>query len=78
MLGVDKPTSKLDIASMDVLNGGGKTLTGSIFGGLKAKSDVSTLVKWYLNKVIPHLKLLPSKHNLCILLCFIHHFRPFE
>ncbi|KAJ8437437.1 hypothetical protein Cgig2_031958 [Carnegiea gigantea] len=50
VLGVDKPTSMLNIASMDVLNGGGKTLTGSIFGGLKAKSDVSTLVKWYLNK----------------------------
>lgn len=50
VLGVDKPTSMLNIASIDVLNGGGKTLTGSIFGGLKAKSDVSTLVKWYLNK----------------------------
>lgn len=50
VIGVDKPTSMLRLSSINVLNGGGRSLTGSIFGGLKAKSDVSTLVKWYLNK----------------------------
>lgn len=51
VLGVDKPNSKLNISSHDVLHNG-KILTGSLFGGLKAKSDISTLVKWYLDKVI--------------------------
>ncbi|KNA18896.1 hypothetical protein SOVF_066310 [Spinacia oleracea] len=49
VLGVDKPNSKLNISSHDVLHNG-KILTGSLFGGLKAKSDISTLVKWYLDK----------------------------
>lgn len=49
VLGVDKPNSKLSISSHDVLHNG-KILTGSLFGGLKAKSDISTLVKWYLDK----------------------------
>ena len=53
VLGVDKPNSKLSLSSHDVLHNG-KILTGSLFGGLKAKSDISTLVNWYLDKVILH------------------------
>ncbi|KMS95556.1 hypothetical protein BVRB_007190 [Beta vulgaris subsp. vulgaris] len=49
VLGVDRPMSKLSLSSHDVLQNG-KILTGSLFGGLKAKSDISTLVKWYLDK----------------------------
>ncbi|XP_021732244.1 alcohol dehydrogenase-like 7 [Chenopodium quinoa] len=49
VLGVDKPNSKLSLSSHDVLHNG-KILTGSLFGGIKAKTDISTLVKWYLDK----------------------------
>lgn len=49
MLGVDKPGSKLSINSTDVLFQG-KTLMGSIFGGLKPKSDVPILFKRYMDK----------------------------
>ncbi|CAO2817570.1 unnamed protein product [Amaranthus hypochondriacus] len=49
VLGVDKPNSKLSLSSHDVLHNG-KILTGSLFGGIKAKSDISTLVNWYLDK----------------------------
>ncbi|KAH9613036.1 hypothetical protein KSS87_020855 [Heliosperma pusillum] len=49
VLGVDRPDARLDIGSHDVLDNG-KTLTGSVFGGIKAKSDIPTLVKWYLDK----------------------------
>lgn len=53
MLGVDKPGSKLSINSTDVLFQG-KTLMGSIFGGLKPKSDVTILFKRYMDKVLCH------------------------
>ncbi|XP_074263871.1 alcohol dehydrogenase-like 7 [Silene latifolia] len=49
ILGVDKPKSEINISFHDVLHNG-KTLTGALFGGLKAKSDVPTLVNWYLDK----------------------------
>ncbi|XP_074263837.1 alcohol dehydrogenase-like 7 isoform X2 [Silene latifolia] len=50
ILGVDKPKSEINISFHDVLHNG-KTLTGALFGGLKAKSDVPTLVNWYLDKL---------------------------
>ncbi|GAB2215932.1 hypothetical protein Droror1_Dr00023695 [Drosera rotundifolia] len=50
VLGVDKPGAKLSFTSQSILNTG-KILTGSAFGGLKAKSDVPVLVQLYLNKV---------------------------
>lgn len=49
MIGVDKPDSQLKINSLDVLHNG-KILVGSVFGGLKAKSDIRTLVKWYMDE----------------------------
>ncbi|KAL2468165.1 Alcohol dehydrogenase-like 7 [Forsythia ovata] len=49
VLGVDKPGAELRFRSFDVLHLG-KTLMGSLFGGLKPKSDISTLVKRYMNK----------------------------
>ncbi|KAL9238112.1 hypothetical protein vseg_012583 [Gypsophila vaccaria] len=49
VLGVDKPNAELHISFHDVLHSG-KTLTGALFGGLKAKSDIPTLVNWYLDK----------------------------
>lgn len=51
VLGVDKPGSQLSLTSANVLCSG-KTLTGALFGGLKAKSDIPILVKRYLDKVI--------------------------
>ncbi|PNX84108.1 alcohol dehydrogenase 7-like protein, partial [Trifolium pratense] len=49
MLGVDHPGSKVSINSNDVLFQG-KTLMGSIFGGLKPKTDVPILFKRYMDK----------------------------
>ncbi|KAH9619357.1 hypothetical protein KSS87_013453 [Heliosperma pusillum] len=43
ILGVDQPKSEIKISFHDVLHNG-KTLTGALFGGLKAKDDVPTLV----------------------------------
>lgn len=50
MLGVDRPGSHLKFKSTEVLVSG-KTIMGSIFGGLKPKSDIPILVKRYLDKV---------------------------
>lgn len=50
VLGVDKPGAQLSLSSFDVLHSG-KILTGSLFGGLKAKSDIPILVKRYMDKV---------------------------
>ncbi|CAJ2653809.1 unnamed protein product [Trifolium pratense] len=49
MLGVDHPGSKVSINSNDVLFQG-KTLMGSIFGGLKPKTDVPILFKRFMDK----------------------------
>ncbi|KAK9681402.1 hypothetical protein RND81_10G000100 [Saponaria officinalis] len=51
VLGVDQPDSKLSLSSIDVLCSG-KTLVGSLYGGLKHKSDVPILAKLYINKEI--------------------------
>ncbi|XP_056684946.1 alcohol dehydrogenase-like 7 isoform X6 [Spinacia oleracea] len=51
VLGVDKPGSQLSLTSANVLCSG-KTLTGALFGGLKAKSDIPILVKRYLDKEV--------------------------
>lgn len=49
VLGVDKPGAQLTFTSHEILHSG-KTLTGSLFGGIKPRSDISTLVKRYLDK----------------------------
>ncbi|KAK3038870.1 hypothetical protein RJ639_028592 [Escallonia herrerae] len=49
VLGVDKPGSQLNFSSFEVLHHG-KTLCGSLFGGLKPKSDVPILLKRYMDK----------------------------
>ncbi|KAL5778314.1 hypothetical protein ACOSP7_011240 [Xanthoceras sorbifolium] len=49
VLGVDQPTSQLNLRSAEVLNSG-KILTGALFGGLNAKSDVPILLKRYMDK----------------------------
>ncbi|KAE9606250.1 hypothetical protein Lal_00025458 [Lupinus albus] len=49
VLGVDKPGSMLSLSSREVLLSG-KSLMGSLFGGLKPKSDVQILLKRYLDK----------------------------
>ncbi|KAJ7957944.1 putative Alcohol dehydrogenase [Quillaja saponaria] len=49
LLGVDKPGSKVSLASFDILHYG-KTLRGSLFGGLKPKSDIPVLIKRYMDK----------------------------
>jgi len=50
VLGVAQPGSHLSLSSTDVLCSG-KTLTGTLFGGLKPKSDVPILAQRYLDKV---------------------------
>ncbi|CAH1431000.1 unnamed protein product [Lactuca virosa] len=49
MLGVDQPESMLTLSSFGLLEGG-KSLTGSLFGGLKPKSDIPVLIKRYMDK----------------------------
>lgn len=49
VLGVDKPGAQLNFNSNEV-RVSRKTLTGTLFGDLKPKSDVSILVKRYLDK----------------------------
>jgi len=49
VLGVAKPGSQVSLSSYDVLHSG-KSLMGSLFGGLKAKSDIPILIKRYLDK----------------------------
>lgn len=52
IVGVARPGSELGLGFHDVLNAGGKSIRGSIFGGLKPKSDIPILLKRYLDKVI--------------------------
>lgn len=49
ILGVEKPESRISLPCADVLQSG-KTLTGALFGGLKAKSDIPILLKRYMDK----------------------------
>ncbi|KAJ6336706.1 hypothetical protein OIU76_006559 [Salix suchowensis] len=49
ILGVEKPGSQITFQCSDVILGG-RTLTGSLFGGLKAKSDIPILLKRYMDK----------------------------
>ncbi|GKV47449.1 hypothetical protein SLEP1_g54351 [Rubroshorea leprosula] len=49
VLGVDRPEAQLNFNSLEVLHSG-KTITGSLFGGLKAKSDIPILLKRYVDK----------------------------
>ncbi|KAK6245629.1 hypothetical protein SCA6_008719 [Theobroma cacao] len=49
VVGVDKPGAQLNFSSFDVLHSG-KVLTGSLFGGVKAKSDLPVLIKRYMDK----------------------------
>ncbi|KAH9693691.1 Alcohol dehydrogenase-like 7 [Citrus sinensis] len=49
VLGVDQPGSQLSLSSFEVLHSG-KILMGSLFGGLKAKSDIPILLKRYMDK----------------------------
>ncbi|PQQ16335.1 alcohol dehydrogenase-like 7 isoform X2 [Prunus yedoensis var. nudiflora] len=50
VLGMDKPGSQVTLPSLDIIFG--KTLTGSLFGGLKPKSDIAVLINRYKDKVI--------------------------
>ncbi|CAK9178352.1 unnamed protein product [Ilex paraguariensis] len=54
ILGLEKPGQQLSLNSLVVLHSG-KTLFGTLFGGLKPKSDIPLLVKRYMDKVIENL-----------------------
>ncbi|GLT31333.1 hypothetical protein SLA2020_060760 [Shorea laevis] len=49
VLGVDRPGAQLNFSSFEVLHSG-KTIKGSLFGGIKAKSDIPILLKRYVDK----------------------------
>ncbi|CAK8566837.1 unnamed protein product [Lathyrus sativus] len=49
VLGVDKPEARLSFSSSEVLHDG-KSLMGSLYGGLKPKSHVPILLKRYMDK----------------------------
>ncbi|CAL2235902.1 unnamed protein product [Prunus armeniaca] len=48
VLGMDKPGLQVTLPSLDIILG--KTLTGSLFGGLKPKSDIAVLINRYKDK----------------------------
>ncbi|KAK9270872.1 hypothetical protein L1049_026458 [Liquidambar formosana] len=48
ILGVDMHGSSLNLNCPELLRG--KTVVGSLFGGIKAKSDIPLMVKRYLDK----------------------------
>jgi Zn-dependent alcohol dehydrogenase len=50
ILGVEMHGSPLYIASYELLNG--RCIMGSMFGGIKPKDDIPTLLNKYLNKAI--------------------------
>ncbi|KAG2692896.1 hypothetical protein I3760_08G073100 [Carya illinoinensis] len=50
VIGVARPGSELGVNFQDVLDGGGKSIMGSVYGGIKAKSDIPILLKRYLDK----------------------------
>ncbi|CAH1429962.1 unnamed protein product [Lactuca virosa] len=49
MVGIDHPGAMLTLSSFEILHSG-KSLMGSFFGGLKPKSDIHVLEKFYLDK----------------------------
>ncbi|KZV20101.1 alcohol dehydrogenase-like 7 [Dorcoceras hygrometricum] len=49
VVGVDKPGARISFSSSEVLHLG-KTIQGSLFGGLKPKSDIPILIKRYIDK----------------------------
>ena len=49
ILGVEKHGSELNINCYEILRG--RSVVGSMFGGLKPKSDIPILAKKYLDKV---------------------------
>ncbi|WJX38999.1 hypothetical protein P8452_26594 [Trifolium repens] len=49
VVGVDKPGARLSLSSSEVLHDG-KSLMGSVYGGLKPKSHVPILLKRYMDK----------------------------
>ncbi|XP_075496172.1 alcohol dehydrogenase-like 7 [Primulina tabacum] len=49
VVGVDKPGARISFSSNEVLVLG-KTVQGSLFGGLKPKSDIPILIKRYMDK----------------------------
>nr|DAD46644.1 TPA_asm: hypothetical protein HUJ06_016581 [Nelumbo nucifera] len=49
VLGVDKPGTQLSISSYEILHHG-KCLMGSLFGDIKAKSDIPLLLNRYMDK----------------------------
>lgn len=48
ILGVEMHGAPLSVSAADILRG--KTIAGSLFGGIKAKSDIPMLVKRYMDK----------------------------
>ncbi|XP_022946548.1 alcohol dehydrogenase-like 7 isoform X1 [Cucurbita moschata] len=51
LFGVEDSVSVLGLKSIDVISQG-KTVIGCIYGGLKPKSDIPTLIQWYLDKEV--------------------------
>ncbi|PNX87362.1 alcohol dehydrogenase 7-like protein [Trifolium pratense] len=49
VVGVDKPGARLSLSSSEVLHDG-KSLMGSVYGGLRPKSHVPILLKRYMDK----------------------------
>jgi S-(hydroxymethyl)glutathione dehydrogenase/alcohol dehydrogenase len=52
VLGVDGSAAPISVPSFDIMRG--RSVTGSLFGGIKPKDDIPVLAQKYLDKVICH------------------------
>ena len=51
VLGVDGSAAPISVPSFDIMRG--RSVTGSLFGGIKPKDDIPMLAQKYLDKVTP-------------------------
>lgn len=66
MLGADKPGAQVTLPSYNIVHHG-KTLSASLFGGIKPKSDIPVLLKRYLDKVeITFISLFPFNFSVVL------------
>ncbi|CAH2056758.1 unnamed protein product [Thlaspi arvense] len=60
VIGMEMQGAPLTLNSYELLRG--KTIVGSMFGGIKAKTDIPILAKKYMNKVLKLLLFLLICH----------------
>lgn len=72
IIGVEMHGSPLTLSPYDILKG--KTITGSLFGGLKPKSDIPLLAQKYLDNVSALSLSIQSLYNNNVMIGYGHMF----